>query len=184
MGSTGINDVVVRGAKKRADSAHAGAKRDNGKPYATHPHAVACILRERGHDKPSVLAAAYLHDVLEDTDTPRNELVEEFGEEIVGLVDQLTNIGPADRPFEQKQAALLEHARRMSPDAKLVKLADRLHNLSEIHIWPGWKQERYAKAAMELLEALHPVPDERLAEDVRQMANSFLSSSSKDSSQH
>jgi len=180
MNSSGMDATVVLKAKKRAEAAHVKAKRDNGKPYATHPHAVACFLAERGHTKASVLAAAYLHDVLEDTDTPRAALVEEFGDEIVEIVDELTNIGPEGRPFKEKQTALLEHARKMSPDAKLVKLADRLHNLTEMGIWPKWKQLRYANAAMELLEALHPVPDEGLAEEVRQMANDYLNSSLKE----
>ena len=99
------------------------------------------------------------------------------------IADCPLSVGEAFADDQRKVAALLEHARRMSPDAKLVKLADRLHNLSEMHVWPGWKQERYANAAMELLEALHPAPDETLAEDVRQMAKKVLSSSSKDSPQ-
>lgn len=170
----GINDPIVLKAKKRSESAHDGQPRDDGRPYATHPHEVACILVDRGHTKPEVLAAAYLHDVLEDTKVTRDELVAEFGEEIVGIVDEVTNIGPEDRSFEDKQAALLDHARRMTPRAKLVKLADRLHNLGDMNKWPRWKQERYALATQELLLAIQPFPDPGLEEEVRQLALRLL----------
>ncbi|MCH7871971.1 MAG: hypothetical protein IID33_09760 [Planctomycetes bacterium] len=89
-------------------------------------------------------------------------------------MNELTNIGPPGRSFADKQAALLEHARRMSPPAKLVKLADRLHNLTEMVAWPDWKQKRYAAAAMELVDALRPWPNEQLAEAVRRAANACL----------
>jgi GTP diphosphokinase / guanosine-3',5'-bis(diphosphate) 3'-diphosphatase len=166
----GVNDPIVLKAMRRAEIAHEGQMRDDGRPYATHPAEVVRILVGRGHMKPDVLAAAYLHDVLEDTDVTRDELVAEFGEEIVGIVHEVTNIGRPGRPFEEKQAVLLDHARQMTPRAKLVKLADRLHNLRDLGNWPAWKQERYARATFELLEALTPVPDPGLAEDVRQVA--------------
>lgn len=97
-------------------------------------------------------------------------LLAAFGPEITGLVEELTNRGPAGRSFDEKQAALLEHARRMSRRAKLVKLADRWHNLHEMTAWPTWKQQRYARATLDLLETLRPWPDDRLAEEVRQTA--------------
>ncbi|MCB9852817.1 MAG: bifunctional (p)ppGpp synthetase/guanosine-3',5'-bis(diphosphate) 3'-pyrophosphohydrolase [Phycisphaerales bacterium] len=170
----GINDPIVLKARRRSEAAHACQVRDDGRPYATHPHEVVQILVDRGHMKPEVLAAAYLHDVLEDTSTPRDDLVAEFGEEIVGIVDEVTNIGPADRSFEDKQAALLEHAGRMTPRAKLVKLADRLHNLGEMNEWPRWKQDRYALATLQLLVAIQPVPDPGLEEKVRRLALRLL----------
>lgn len=171
----GVNDPIVLKAKRRSEVAHDGQERDDGRSYATHPHEVVCILVDRGHMKPEVLAAAYLHDVLEDTKVTRDELVAEFGEEIVGIVDEVTNIGRPGRPFEEKQAALLDHARWMSPRAKLVKLADRLHNLGDLGNWPAWKQERYARATFELLEAIQPVPTPGLAEEVRQVAATIRS---------
>ena len=166
---------VVRLARARSESAHADQKRDNGQPYATHPAAVARLLVERGVADPTVLAAAYLHDVLEDTDADESTLRTEFGNELVELVKELTNIGPTNRKFAEKQAALLEHACEMSPQAKLIKLADRLHNLTEMKIWPEWKQKRYANASLELLEALRPWPDETLADDVHEVAVGYLS---------
>ena len=162
-------EIAAR-AREVCERAHAGQTRDDGTDYATHPHAVAELLREHGIDDQPVLAAAYLHDVLEDTDFGEDQLRAEFGDDIVRLVKELTNIGPPGRSFADKQTALLEHARRMSPRAKLVKLADRLHNLTEMVAWPDWKQKRYAQAALELLEALRPWPAATLAETVRQTA--------------
>lgn len=153
---------------------HAGQKRDNGTDYALHPAATAVLLRERGLADTATLAAAYLHDVLEDTDIGEETLRQAFGPEITGLVVEVTNRGPAGRTFAEKQATLLEHVRRMTPRAKLVELADRWHNPQEMTVWPKWKQQRYAKATLELLESLRPWPDDRLAEEVRQTALRFL----------
>jgi len=165
---------VVRLARALSETAHAGQKRDSGEPYATHPTAVARLLGDYGVADLAVLAAAHLHDVLEDTHIDENTLRAEFGDELVGLVKELTNVGPTDRRFAEKQVALLEHARKMSPRAKLIKLADRLHNLTEMKIWPEWKQKRYANASLELLDALRPWPDEKLADDVRKAAVGYL----------
>ena len=170
----GVNDPVVLKARNRSKAAHAGQVRDDGRPYAMHPAEVVRILVDRGHTKPEVLAAAYLHDVLEDTKVTRDALLAEFGEAIVGIVDEVTNIGPPGRAFAEKQAALLEHAKWMSTGAKLVKLADRLHNLGDMRNWPRWKQLRYALATFELLNALQPVPDPGLAEDVRVCARDVV----------
>lgn len=169
-----MESEIVQRARARCATAHAGQKRDGGAEYAAHPQAVADILRECGVDETTTLAAAYLHDVLEDTETTEAELTAEFGEEIVGLVRELTNVGPPNRPFDEKQAALLDHARRMSPRAKRVKLADRLHNLREMLPWPEWKQRRYAKASLELIEALRPWPDATQAEEVRDTAARYM----------
>ena len=169
-----LDDPVVQGARVLSESAHHAQKRDSGQPYATHPAAVARLLGDHGVADPPVLAAAYLHDVLEDTEVSDSALRAEFGDEIVGLVKEVTNIGPPGRTFEQKQTTLLAHAREMSPRAKLIKLADRLHNLSEMGVWPDWKQQRYARASLELLDALHPSSDDTLAADVRGAAMKHL----------
>jgi guanosine-3',5'-bis(diphosphate) 3'-pyrophosphohydrolase len=169
-----IDEAVVERARALCVTAHAGQKRDNGTDYALHPAAVAELLRMRGLGDTATLAAAYLHDVLEDTDIGPATLQDAFGPEITGLVEELTNRGPARRTFAEKQAALLSHARRMSPRAKLVKLADRWHNLHEMTVWPTWKQQRYARATLELLDALRPWPDDRSADELRQAAMRLL----------
>jgi GTP diphosphokinase / guanosine-3',5'-bis(diphosphate) 3'-diphosphatase len=159
---------LVRQAEEFCRKAHLNQKRDDGKPYSTHPVAVAEILRQRGHTDSLVLAVALLHDTVEDTATTKADLETAFGAEVADLVIELTNPLPQDRPFAEKHVALLKHAATMSDRARLVKLADRLHNLRDMRDWPTWKQHRYAKAAMELLESLRPWPDQVLAALVRE----------------
>lgn len=165
---------LVQRAAQRCDAAHARQTRDDGRPYATHPRAVAARLIDAGVQDAAVLAAALLHDVLEDTSVSAAELRAEFGDVVTGLVLELTNLGPPDRPFAEKHAALLDHARRMSPGARLVKLADRVHNLGDMSAWPDWKQSRYARAALELADALEPSPSAALSAELRDAARAAL----------
>ncbi|HKQ50440.1 MAG TPA: HD domain-containing protein [Phycisphaerae bacterium] len=152
-------DKIVRQAWAFCVNAHREQKRDDGRPYHTHPEAVVKLLQGNGICDPNVLAAAYLHDVLEDTDISRETLHREFGQIVTGLVDELTNKHPSKTPFHQKHAALLSKAPCMSDSAKVIKLADRLHNLTEMgSAWPFEKQNRYLNATVELLEALRPIP--------------------------
>ena len=139
-------------------SAHAGQQRKDGAAYHTHPQAVAELLRSYGVDDPEILAAAYLHDVLEDTAVCREELVERFGEPVTRLVEELTSMDYPGRTFEQKHRDLAEEARGMSDRAKMIKLADRMHNLYTMGAWPLERQRRYAQATRNLLDALKPWP--------------------------
>jgi len=153
------HESPVQKARELSETAHADQKRDSGRPYAIHPAAVVDLLRDAGIDDPNILAAAYLHDVLEDTPVSRETLASEFGETVTKLVEELTNIPPEDATFDEKHAALAEKARRMSDPAKLVKLADRLHNLSDMaSAWSAEKQERYLRVTVGLLAALEPIP--------------------------
>jgi guanosine-3',5'-bis(diphosphate) 3'-pyrophosphohydrolase len=170
-----MNDDLVLRARRFSVQAHAGQTRDNGADYATHPHAVAELLRARGVSDPVILAAAYLHDVIEDTDIEAETLQREFGKEVADVVLELTCRPPRGAAFEAKQALLVEHCRQMSPRARHVKLADRRHNLSEMGAWPEWKQQRYARAALELLEALRPWPDAQLADEIQRTAQRVVS---------
>lgn len=154
--------------------AHEGQKRDNGAPYSTHPIEVVEILRRHGVADDATLAAGYLHDVLEDTDVTVEQMRSEFGEEITGLVQELTNRGYPGRSFEEKHRTLAEHARKMSDKAKAVKLADRLHNLSQMDVWPIERRQRYAAATVDLLEALRPWPLSSLAEAIEVQIEPYL----------
>lgn len=169
------DERLLSDARALCVAAHAGQKRANGQPYHTHPAAVVNLLIENGMREAEVLAAAYLHDVLEDTKTPRKLIVERFGKRVAKLVDEMT-IEPEDqKSFESKQAALLAHARVMSADGKWIKLADRLHNLREKLSFSGDdKRKRYAQASLNLLEALAPWPSEELAKEIRTLAEQFV----------
>ncbi len=164
---------LIEEAKLLCQRLHAGQKRAGGRPYATHPFAVAALLREHGVSDPEVLAAAYLHDVVEDTDFSIFQLRQRFGDRVASLVHELT-LDPEPDSFEEKHRMLAEHAKKMSPDAKLIKLADRAHNLSDITGKPPHKRKRYAHATQALLAALKPWPNEDLAKRVKLLAQPYL----------
>lgn len=169
----GLNcdDGLLERARAVCISAHTGQSRSGGEPYHTHPFAVAALLIEHGVSDAEILAAAYLHDVLEDSDTPRESIVEGFGERVASLVDEMTIDAASHRSFEAKQKTLLAKARVMSEGAKWIKLADRLHNLRDK--LPGWstdKRKRYARASLRLLDALAPWPSASLADEIRRLA--------------
>lgn len=159
--------VAVRASQPRADvsllerayataeEAHRGQTRKSGDPYITHPVAVATILADLGMTIPT-LAAALLHDTVEDTDYPLDTLREEFGEEIAGLVDGVTKL---DR-VSYGDAAQAETVRKMvvamSRDIRVlvIKLADRLHNA---RTWRFVPQESARRKARETLEIYAPL---------------------------
>lgn len=166
-------DLVTRAAEF-SRAAHEGQLRASGEPFATHPAAAAEILIQHGVQDAEVLAAAYLHDVLEDTAVDAAQLRTKFGPIVTRLVEELTNRTWPGRTPQQKQDALLQKARSMSDAAKLLKLADRLHNVREMTAWNEQRQKKYAERTMELLEALQPWPCPALAEEVRKVAASHL----------
>lgn len=170
-----LDAEIVAQAREFCRACHAGQFRDDGADYATHPEAVAQILAEAGVDDPAILCVAYLHDVLEDTDTPEDAIAQRFGADVLSLVTELTNIGPAGRTFEEKHQAIAEEARHMSSRAKWVKFADRLHNLSQMACWDDARQNRYARVTRELLDALRPWPAgaEKLAERIEAVIQPF-----------
>jgi guanosine-3',5'-bis(diphosphate) 3'-pyrophosphohydrolase len=114
-------------AAKFARNAHAGQKRLHGAPYFTHPKGVARILHNKGFDL-DVVAAGYLHDVVEDTPATRAELETVFGCRIARLVDAVTK-----RPGEGHEE-FYRRAARAGDDAIALKIADREHNNSELHL--------------------------------------------------
>jgi len=168
------NHSIAARARQFCRRAHAGQNRADGTPYATHPEATAETLRSCGIEDEAVLTAAYLHDVLEDTHVSEQQLLAEFGKAVTRIVKELTKKGLPGRRRKEIQAALLKQAAAMSPDAKLVKLADRLHNLRDMTVWEEWRQRRYAKETMELLEAFRPWPSDTLAAAVRAAAAPYL----------
>lgn len=112
----------------------------NGEPYINHPIRVATIVREFTTD-PDIIAAALLHDTLEDTDTTFNEIKEQFNDYIAHLVLELTSDKDQIKLIG-KTKYLLEKMNHLSNDALLVKLADRLDNISDLsHEHLKWSLE-------------------------------------------
>ncbi|QEY32823.1 bifunctional (p)ppGpp synthetase/guanosine-3',5'-bis(diphosphate) 3'-pyrophosphohydrolase [Synechococcus sp. RSCCF101] len=136
---------------------HEGQFRASGEPYITHPVAVADLLREIGAG-PSVIAAGFLHDVVEDTDVSPEEIEAHFGAEVRGLVEGVTKLGGIH--FTNRTEAQAENLRKMflamASDIRvvLVKLADRLHNMRTIGPLRPEKQQRIARETREIYAPL------------------------------
>lgn len=145
--------ALVERAYYCAEVAHGDQRRTSGEMYITHPLAVAKILATMHMDHYS-LAAAMLHDVIEDTETSKDELAEQFGETVAELVDgvsKLTHIEFSSQ--EEKQARNFEKmAIAMSKDIRviIVKLADRLHNMRTLGPLKPEKRRRIAKETLEM----------------------------------
>ena len=136
-----------------AARAHAGQMRKSGEPYLSHPIAVADILADMRMDVETI-ATALLHDALEDNPITREEMTQEIGPVITGLVDGVTKIGKLK--FRSRQELAAENFRKMmlamSKDLRviLVKLADRLHNMSTLEHHKPEKQRSIAQETMEI----------------------------------
>lgn len=150
-----IPDLLL--AEAFARERHAGQLRDGtNAPYVTHPIAVAAILRAHGVTDRVTLAAALLHDVVEDTPTPLAEIEARFGAEVAGGVGELTR--PPAKPDQTKEdwrRDLLAHLPHVSERARQIKLADRLHNLGESRVaGPDDKYQRYRRWTAEVLQTI------------------------------
>src|SRR5437764_1403613 len=149
-------DLVVR-AFRFAAKAHEGQQRRSGEPFIMHPVGVAKICAELRLDE-QTLAAALLHDVVEDTDTPVALVRDEFGPEIAQLVDGVTKLTRVQ--FQSREQAEAENYRKMvvamSEDERviLIKLADRLHNLRQIEYLGKQKQLQKARETLEVYAPL------------------------------
>ncbi|MCR5350548.1 MAG: bifunctional (p)ppGpp synthetase/guanosine-3',5'-bis(diphosphate) 3'-pyrophosphohydrolase [Acholeplasmatales bacterium] len=144
-------------AYERAYALHDGQFRKSGEPYIIHPLNVACILATL-HVGPDTIMAGLLHDVVEDTPITKEELAQEFGEDIAEIVDGVTKVGQLKfTSFEQKQSTNHQHMLiAMARDIRvvLVKLADRLHNIRTLGSLRPDKRERIAKETLEIYAPL------------------------------
>jgi len=138
---------------------HFGVKRITGDDYITHPLNVAMILTDINADA-QCLAAALLHDTVEDTDSTKEEIAKLFGSEVATLVDGVTKINRLHFSTTSEQVAANQRKILvgLSEDVRviIIKLADRLHNLRTLYVMPEEKQK---KKARETLEILTPVAD-------------------------
>jgi len=112
-------------------------------PYINHPIALANVLvNEAGITDPEVIAAALLHDTIEDTKTTPAELEAAFGPRVRRIVEEVTD--DKELPREERKRLQIEHAPTLSPSARLVKLADKITNLRDVASDPphGWTLDR------------------------------------------
>jgi len=156
-GNQNADLALIQKAYVYAATAHAGQTRLSGEPYLSHPLAVANTLADMGFDEPTV-AAGLLHDTVEDTRASIEEIDENFGEDVADIVDGVTKISLI--PFENKEEAQAENIRKMilamSHDMRvlMVKLADRLHNMSTLDFQKAHKQRRIAQETMDIYAPL------------------------------
>lgn len=177
-------------ALRLAARAHRGQARKTGNvPYVTHPVHVSVILARYGFSE-EVMAAAVLHDVVEDQDVTLDEIREQFGAHVADIVDVLTEQKLDEegkrRPWEIRKEEAVAHMRRASEEAAVVKVADTLHNARSIirdmgrgdaEIWERFNRgpaaqigyyRRVLEAGREQLPG-HPLVDE-LADAVDELA--------------
>jgi guanosine-3',5'-bis(diphosphate) 3'-pyrophosphohydrolase len=136
-------ELVLRAAAFAAEKHRTQRRKDaDASPYINHPIQLAYILVQADVEDPVVLAAALLHDTIEDTDTTHDELEIVFGHEIANIVAECSDDKRLSK-LERKQAQI-DHAARISDKAKLVKLADKIANVSDIDGAPpaGWSVDR------------------------------------------
>ena len=147
---------LVKRAFVLSEKLHKGQKRKNGEPYFNHPKAAAASLAEWGLDETTV-AAALLHDVVEDTDYPIEKIKEGFGTDVAFIVDGVTKLGKIKyRGVERQVENLRKMILALSEDIRvvIVKLADRLHNMQTLNALPQQKQKRIA---LETLDIYAPI---------------------------
>ena len=146
------DNEFLKKAYEFSKRAHTGQRRKSGDPYFNHSLAAAELVFEWGLDQVSI-AAALLHDVVEDTDCPLEKIKDDFGDEVAFIVGGVTKLGKIKYRGIERQ---VENLRRMilalSQDIRviIVKLADRLHNMRTLKALPPQKQKRIALETMEI----------------------------------
>ena len=140
-----------------AEEAHANQKRASGEPYFIHPCEVADILIDLGLDA-ATIAAALLHDVIEDTESTAEDIQREFGDEVLALVSSVTKLEKI--VFKSKEEENAENFRKifvaMAKDVRviIIKLADRLHNMRSLNFLSQERQQRMASETLDIYAPL------------------------------
>ncbi len=148
---------LIRRAGHVAINAHEGQLRRTGEPYVTHPIAVAEITADLGMDEPTI-AAALLHDAVEDTGITAEWLAKEFGDQVAAIVDGVTKLDRLE--FDSREAQQAATIRKMfiamARDWRvlLIKLADRLHNMRTISVMPMNRQRAIAQETLDVYAPL------------------------------
>lgn len=168
----------VKEAYRFSDEMHLGQMRKSGEPYISHPIAVAEICADWKLDAQAIMAAL-LHDVMEDQDVKKDELIERFGAPVATLVDGLSKLDKIE--FQSQIEAQAENFRKMllamARDVRviLVKLADRLHNMRTLGVMIPEKKRRIARETMEVyIPIAHRLGLNNIYRELQELAFSHL----------
>ncbi|MGH8937699.1 MAG: RelA/SpoT family protein [Acidimicrobiia bacterium] len=172
------SDQLIPEAYELARRMHEGQFRLSGDPYVTHPLAVAQLLADYGLDAPT-LAAALLHDAVEDTDLTVQEIADAFGEEVARLIDGVTKLDRVSfsSPEQAQAASIRKMVVAMAQDVRvlLIKLVDRLHNLRTISPLRPEKQARIARESLEIYAPLaHRLGTEEIKHEMEDRSFAIL----------
>ena len=151
--------LILKACEFAADKHRNQRRKDHARtPYINHPLAVARVLADEGGVKDAeILAAAILHDTLEDTATTRRELEREFGARIAALVSEVTD--DKSLPKQRRKQLQIDHAPMKSKGAALIKVADKICNLRDLRAsppkhWTAERRQRYRQWASDVVTAL------------------------------
>ncbi len=148
---------LINQAYLTAADAHRSQQRNSGEPYIHHPLAVARIVADLGLDDVTV-AAALLHDAVEDTGVTLDELQAQFGPDVAAIVDGVTKLDRVqfDTKEAQQAATMRKMLVAMAKDLRvlIIKLSDRLHNMRTLAAMPAWKQVRTAQETIDIYAPL------------------------------
>ena len=149
--------TMIEHAYDIARDAHREQVRRSGEPYITHPVGVALVLADLGLDDVTI-AAALLHDAVEDTTVTKDDIERELGSDVATIVDGVTKLDRLqfDSKEAQQSATLRKMLVAMAKDIRvlLIKLADRLHNMRTIASLPEFKQRRIAQETLDIYAPL------------------------------
>ncbi|WP_431688981.1 HD domain-containing protein [Hahella sp. NBU794] len=149
--------MLVEKAKVFASAAHAAIgqrRRYTDEPYIVHPAEVAGIVASVGGDE-EMIAAAYLHDIVEDTQVTQELILEFFGPSVAKLVEEVTDVSqPQDGNRQARKEIDRQHLANASPRAKTIKLADLISNSTNIIQHDRWFAKVYMQEKKLLLEVL------------------------------
>jgi (p)ppGpp synthase/HD superfamily hydrolase len=167
--------LEIQGAYWLAKNAHRPEQpRDNGERVFEHPRGVAWTLIERNYIWRSILVKAFCHDVVEDTNTPTNVIVKLCGYETWKSLVTLSKRVPVFNPvtgqlmgrYEKPQAVYFDEIAKASEEDRLVKLADRLHNMSTMEAWEPERRKGYAMETKTWLIPIAEATDQWFAEQL------------------
>lgn len=169
---------VIDRAYELAAKSHIKQKRLSGEPYISHPLSVASLLAELGLDTESI-AAALLHDVVEDTQVTLDEIEHDFGADVVSIVDGVTKLGKI--PFSSVEEQQAENVRKMllamSKDIRvmLLKLCDRLHNMRTMDAQSDEKRRSISLETMEVYAPIaHRLGMSKMKEELEDISLKYL----------